>query len=86
MFLMRQSNGAFTHESILNLTFSQFFAYCKALTYVMRSETKEGQNQNFIEDKTEELRNTRKEDIDKIKADIAEKKKKWEHLINPSNG
>ena len=81
MFLMKYSNGAFTHESIMNLTFSQFFAYNKALSYVMRSESKEGQQQNEIADKKEELRNTDKKDIDKIRDSVEKNKEKWKKFI-----
>lgn len=68
MFLMRYSNGAFSHKDIMDLTFSQFFLYLDQLMYWIKNESKDGREQNQRDEKLEEMRIIGKEGYADIKA------------------
>jgi len=65
---MRQSNGAFSHENILNLRFGEFFEYLLAFGFITREESEEGQKMN---DRITRLKSSKKP-IDQKK--LAERK------------
>jgi hypothetical protein len=67
MQLIRYSNGGFTHESIMRLTFTQFYEYHDALTWCLNSETEKGKKENEKADRREELGNITREEVEQIK-------------------
>ncbi len=73
MNLMRHSNGSFTHESILDLTFTQLYDYNNALERSIMMESPEGQKEIKVRDKLEEIIRLGKKGVDAIK----EKHRLW---------
>lgn len=71
MTLIRHSKGGFSHDQIMELTFSQFYNYLDALNYCINNESKEGQKENAKLDHNEELRDLSNQDIDEIKRKVA---------------
>lgn len=84
MTLIRYSNGGFSHEDVMNLTFSQFYVYHDALTYCLNAESKEGQAKNDKKDRVDEAKSLSGEEVDDIKRKVAQFKERLS--LKKSNG
>lgn len=78
-FLMRASKGGLSHSEIMSLSWRQFQVYLDSFTWLLREESKEGQQKNQVDDMKAMLAEPRVKDwkrklIDENKARKAKRK------------